>query len=241
MALCAPALLSPAAAAFDAAEVRALLEKGRFAPAQSQALLAVLDRADRQGLPVALLLNRVREGIARRADAKAVLGVVEDRFRQLERADEILKQCGQHGISVRDRERSLSTLADAFSLGVTPGDVQALLPAAAEAKRDIESVTRAAETLGRLARKGFPARDTREVVAAAMAVWPPERMEDLVGLFLQADSLRLSPEEARDLLIQEVRDKKEDPGDASVTGRRAPGPPRDKGKASREDNRRDRP
>lgn len=227
--------------AFDEAEVRALLDKGRFAPAQSQAVLALLDRADREGLPVSMLLNRVREGIARRAEPRAVLGVLEDRFRQLGRADEILKHCGTRGIAVRDRERSLLTLADAFAQGVTPGDVLALLPAAADAKRDVEAVTRAAETLGRLARKGFPAKDTREVVAVAMVVWPPERLPDLVGLFLQADALRLSPDEARDLLVQEVRDKKEDPSAASVTRGGAPGPSRDRGKPPRPDNRGERP
>lgn len=226
----------------DEAEVRALLEKGRFTPPQSQALLAFLDRADRQGLPVTMLVNRVREGVARRAEPKAVLGVVEDRLRQLERAEEVVQKCRQHGVAVRDRERALLTLADAFALGVAPGDVLALVPPAAEAKKDVEAVARAAETLGRLARKGFPPKDTRDVVAVAMAVWPVERMEDLVGLFLQADALRLAPDETRDLLIQEVRDKKGDPGAASVSPGRGRGPSRDrKGDAAREDNRRDRP
>lgn len=216
--LLAAARLS-AAPAFDAAEVRGLLDKGRFTAPQAQAALALLDRADREGLPTSMLVNRIREGIARRAEPKAVLGVVEDRLQQLTRANDVLQQCAARGITVRDRERSLLTLADAFAQGVTPGDVLALLPPAAEAKRDVETITRGAETLGRLARKGFPPKDTRDVVAAAAAAWPAERMEDLVGLFLQADALRLSPEEARDLLLQEVRDKKRDPGAASVLRR----------------------
>ena len=216
--LVAAARLS-AAPGYDPAEVRGLLDKGRFTPAQSQAALALLERADRDGLPASMLVNRLREGIARRADARAVLGVVEDRLQQLQRADEVVRQCAARGIAVRERERALLTIADAFAQGVTPGDVLALLPAAAESRRDVETVARAAETLGRLARKGFPSKDTRDVVAAAAAAWPAERLDDLVGLFLQADALRLSPDETRELLLQEVRDKKKDPGGASVLRR----------------------
>ena len=205
--------------AFDAAEVRGLLDKGRFTPPQTQAALALLDRAERGGLPTSMLVNRIREGIARRAEPKAVLGVVEDRLQQLERADDVVRQCAASGIAVRDRERSLLTLADAFAQGVTPGDVLAILPAAAEGKRDVETIARAAETLGRLARKGFPPKDTRDVVSAAAAAWPADRLDDLVGLFLQADALRLAPDEAREVLLQEVRDKKKDPGAGSALRR----------------------
>jgi hypothetical protein len=200
------ALYSP----IDTAEVRGLLEKGRFTPAQSQAVLALLDRGGRQDLPVSMLVNRIREGIARHAEPKAVVGVIEDRLGQLERADEILHRCSERGIAVRERERILLTLADAFAQGVTPGDVLDLLPAAVKAKADVEVVARAAETLGRLARKGFAPKDTRDVVAAAVAAeWPAAQLEDLLGLFLEADALQLAPAETRELLLQVVRDKKD--------------------------------
>jgi hypothetical protein len=208
--LAAPPARLSAAPPFDEAQVRGLLEKGRFTPQQGQAALALLDRAGREGLPVSMLVNRIREGIARRAEPKAVLAVVEDRLGQLQRADDVLDRCGQQGLPVRDRERSLLTLADAFAQEVTPGEALELIPPALQAKADAFSVARGAETLGRLSRKGFPVKDTREVVAAALgAAWPADRMEDLVGLFLEADSLQLSRDDARELLLQVVRDKKD--------------------------------
>jgi hypothetical protein len=198
------------APSFDETQVRGLLEKGRFTPQQGQAALALLDRAGRGGLPVSMLVNRIREGIARRAEPKAVLAVVEDRLGQLEHADGVLDACGQKGVPVRDRERALLTLADAFAQGVAPGDALLLIPPALQAKADAFGVAKGAETLGRLSRKGFPVKDTRDVVAAALAAaWSAERMEDLVGLFLEADSLQLSRDEARELLLQVVRDKKD--------------------------------
>jgi hypothetical protein len=201
-----------AAPAYDAAEIRDLLGKGRFSPPQTDAALALLERTDRRGLPVSALTHRLREGIARKAEPKAILGVLEDRLAHLERADEVARRCAQQGVPVRDRERALVRLADSFAQGVTPGDVTDLIPAAAPGKTDLDAIARAAEVMGRLERKGFPPRDTRDVVASALSEsWEPDRMEGLVGLFLEADMLRLSPDETREALVTGIREKKELP------------------------------
>jgi hypothetical protein len=200
------------APAYDAAEMRGLLGKGQFTAQQTDAALALLDRTDRRGLPVSALTNRLREGIARKARPTAILGVLEDRLASLERADEVVRRCAQQGIPVRDRERALVRLADSFALGVTPGDVTDLLPTARQGKTDLDGIARAAEVMGRLERKGFPPRDTRDVVASALAEsWSADRMEGLVGLFLEADMLRLSPDETREALVEGIREKRELP------------------------------
>jgi len=198
--------------AVNSEETRGLLDGRRFTPQQTQSLLVLLERADRRGLPVSALTNRVREGIARHAEPRAILGVVEDRLGQLEKADDVLRLCTRENVAVRDRERVLATLADAFAQGVTTEDAAELVAAAARVKGDVEAVARGAEILGQLQRKGFAARDARAVVAEAIAQgWSTERMEDIVGLFLEADALRLSPEDARQILVEGIRGKKERP------------------------------
>jgi hypothetical protein len=210
---CAAFVVSVAAQSTDAGEdVRVLLERGRFSPQQSQAALALLDRADKRALPVGALTNRIREGIARRVEPKGILGVVQDRLADLERADDAMRDCAQRGIPVRDRERSLLRLADAFTLGVKPGDVAVLIPAAVTGKGDLETVAHAAEVLGRLERKGFAASETREIVAAAVAAaWPAAQMDGLVGLLLEADALHLTLSDARELIVEGIREKKDGP------------------------------
>jgi len=196
----------------DAREIRGLLEGRHFTAEQTQAVLALLDGADRRGLPVRELVDRVREGIARRASARAILGVVQDRVGQLERADDIVRRCAQEGVPVRNRERVLVRLADSLAQGVAPGDIMALLPAA-RGHGDVESVAHAAEVMGRLERKGFSTDETRDVVAAAVAErWPTDRMDELVGLFLEADFMRVPTEELVDLLREGIHDKKQPPG-----------------------------
>jgi hypothetical protein len=197
-------------ASFDASDIRGRLESQGFTPSQAQAALAMLDRADGHGLPASTLVNRIREGIARRAQPSAILGVLTDRLADLERADEVTRRCAKEGITVRDRDRSVVRLADSFSMGVTPGDVVTVVPAAARTRRDLDAVSRAAEVMGRLTQRGFPPADTRDVLAAATgAGWTREQLDGLVDVYTEAQRLGVGKEKVRQILAQGIRDRKE--------------------------------
>src|SRR6266568_1256853 len=212
-------------AAFDAGALRALLEARGFSATQTQGALAMLERANARGLPASALANRMREGMARRAEPSAILAVLSDRLSKLQRADDVVRGCAK-GIAVRDRERSLLRLADSFSMGVTPGDVMSVLPAAARANRDLESVSQAAEVMGRLGRKGFPPEDTREVLAAATAAgWTRDQTDGLVDVFLEARRLGITQEKTRQILAEGILEKKEPAGLVEVMKRSSSTPP----------------
>jgi hypothetical protein len=197
-------------ATFDASDIRGHLESRGFTPSQTQAALATIDRAKGHGLPASALVNRIREGIARRAQPSVILGVLTDRLADLERADELTRRCAKEGITVRDRDRSLMRLADSFSMGVTPGDVVTVVPAAARTGRDLETVSRAAEVMGRLGQRGFPPADTRDVLAAATgAGWTREQMDGLVDVYVEAQRLGVGRERMRQILVEGMRDRKE--------------------------------
>jgi hypothetical protein len=194
---------------FDPRELRGRLESRGFTPTQAQAALAMLERAEARGLPASTLANRMREGMARRAEPAAILGVLTDRLSDLERADDLARRCAREGITVRDREHSLLRLADSFSMGVNPEDVGAVLPAASKG-RDLESVSRAAEVMGRLAQRGFPPAETRDVLAAAIgAGWAQDKMDGLVDIFLEAKRLGMGREKMRQIFADGIRDQKE--------------------------------
>jgi hypothetical protein len=195
---------------FDASNIRGRLESSGFTPSQAQTALAILDRAEARGLPASTLANRIREGIARGAQPSAILGVLADRSTELERADDVTRRCAKEGIPVRDRDRSLMRLADSFSMGVTPGDVVTVVMAASRAGRDLETVSRAAEVMGRLDRRGFPPADTRDVLAAATgAGWTRDQMDGLVDTFLEAQRLGVGRERMRQILADGIRDRKD--------------------------------
>ncbi len=195
---------------FDFGALRGRLEASGFTLAQTHAALAALERADARGLPAQALANRIREGLARRAEPSAILGVLSARLADLERADDLARRCAREGITVRDRERSLLRLADSLSMGVTPADVAAVVPAAARASRSLEDVSRAAEVMGRLGGKGFPPADTREVLAAATAAgWTRGQMDGLVSVFLEAQRLEVARDKTRQMLVDGIREQKE--------------------------------
>jgi hypothetical protein len=197
-------------ATFDASDIRGRLESRGFTPSQTQAALATLDRAEGHGLPASALVNRIREGIARGAQPSVILGVLTVRLADLERADEVTRRCAKEGITVRDRDRSVMRLADSFSMGVTPGDVVTVVPAAARTGRDLETVSRAAEVMGRLGQRGFPPADTRDVLAAATgAGWTREQMDGLVAVYVEAQRLGVGRERMRQILVEGIRDRKE--------------------------------
>jgi hypothetical protein len=197
-------------ASFDAGDIRGRLESRGFTPPQTQAALAMLDRAEGQGLPASTLVNRIQEGIARRAQPSAILGALTDRLADLERADAVTRRCAKEGITVRDRDRSVIRFADSFSMGVAPGDVVTVVPAAARAGRDLETVSQAAEVMGRLGRRGFAPAETRDVLAAAIgAGWTREQMDGLVDVFLEAQRLGVGRERMRQMFAEGIRDRKD--------------------------------
>ena len=122
----------------------------------------------RERLPVSVLENRLREGLARGAAPVTILAVLDERDAGLVRADEVARRSVSEGVGVRGRNESLARLADAFSLGVSAADVHGLVPAAARAGRDLDDVSRSAEVMGRLARLGFrPAGHARRPAGGA--------------------------------------------------------------------------
>lgn len=194
----------------DAAALRRLLAAKGFSAAQAQAALATLEGASSRGLPASVLENRLREGLARRAAPDTILRVLADRATGLARAEDVVRRCAGQGMTVRDRESSLTRLADAFSMGVTPADVASLLPAAPRASGDVEGLTRAAEVMGRLARRGFPASDTRDVLRAALgAGWNRSQMDGLVDVFTKAQGLGVPRDRTRQTLAEGIRGGKD--------------------------------
>ncbi len=195
---------------FDAAGWRALLLAHGFSPAQAASVVLALERAESRQLPVSALENRLCEGLARHATPATILQVLDDRQAGLVRADEVARRGSSQGVGLRDRTSSLVRLADAFSMGVPPAEVQVLVPAAARAGRSLDDVSRSAELMGRLARLGFQPADTREVLQAALVEgWTRPRLDGLVGVFVAARGRGLAPGRVRELLVAGIQARKE--------------------------------
>jgi len=194
---------------FDESSLRRLLAAHGFAPAETRAVISTLERAEAAGLPSSVLDSRVREGLARHAQPGDIRRVLDKRLGDLAAADGLARRASGRGIPVRDRQGSLTRLADSLAMGVAQEDVASLLPAAVGAKRDLDHVSRAAEVMGRLARQGSRAADTRDVLRSALAAgWTRGQMDGLVDVFGSARRLGVPPGKARQMLVDGIRNGK---------------------------------
>lgn len=210
LSLCLVVSTAWGATTYDAREIRSRLESQGFTSPQAQAALALLDRADARAIPAGYLADRIREGLARRAAPADIVAVVGDRLADLERADGVARRCAERGIPLRERDQSLVSLAQSFSLGITPDDVLTIAPASANANRNLASIAHGAEVMGRLGRAGMAPAVTRGALAAAMERgWSRHDIDDLPALFAEARQRHIDASEAGRILADGIRANKD--------------------------------
>lgn len=110
-----------------------------------EALLRHADTAGERGLPVAVLTNKIREGLAKGADPKRIDAVIVQMAAHLEGADRIVRDV-EPGAPARDA--AVTLLAEALGGGVTVDEVRAIQRQAAAAG----GTTLTAETLASAAK-----------------------------------------------------------------------------------------
>jgi len=135
------ALAGPAAAEIpekDRAEIEQLRSvHGR--PAEDvEPLLAQVSEAGARGLPQGLLLNKVKEGLAKGIETPRIGEALSDATRRLELSQTMLHELAPTGPR-RDRhpQRAVQVLAEAFGRNITPDDVRELHRRAADGQRPL--------------------------------------------------------------------------------------------------------
>jgi hypothetical protein len=132
------ALACPAAAEIpekDRAEIEQLRSvHGR--PAEDvEPLLAQVSEAGARGLPQGLLLNKVKEGLAKGVETPRIGEALSDAARRLELSQNVLHELAPPGR--RHPQRAVQVLAEAFGRNITPDDVRELHRRAAEGRQPL--------------------------------------------------------------------------------------------------------
>jgi hypothetical protein len=162
--------------------------------AEREAIARTIETAARNGLPVEILHDKLREGLAKGvapARITAALVRLSDAL-----ATARVELAGRPGASAR----LYRAVVDAHAAGASRADVSVAL--AATARTDNDAGARAVEALGDLARRGFPPSAASRTVAE-IARARPDSLNQLVA---EAESLRRSgiatPVEALDALAR---------------------------------------
>jgi hypothetical protein len=137
---------------------------------EREALARIADEAAAKGLPSAPLTNKIREGIAKGADARRIEQVVRQMAAQLETSDRLLRELDPMAAGPA-REVSVTLLAESLNSGITANDIRELRRQTQAADRPAasgESIASAAKGLAHIREAKLPVSDGTGVMATAV-------------------------------------------------------------------------
>lgn len=148
--------------AIPVAQAAPLPDDPRLAPARAE-LQATIDRAQAAGLPDALLVDKVKEGLAKGVPTARIAQVVQGLAGALDRA----RTEAQPHLPAPPAAL-LKAIVEAHTLGASADDLRAVLASSAPSGAS----TRAVEVLADLAQRGYPPSRAARTVALVAARQP---------------------------------------------------------------------
>src|SRR5262249_21802711 len=157
-------------------EVAGVVQRGvgrGVQPAELVRLLDVVAQAKRQDLPVGPVLDKVKEGLAKRVPPARIAGVAERLAGELATSRDLVRRAEQKGIRVEsrgERERATEAVADALGKGGAPKELEELSQGIARS-RERATMTRlkaGAQVTADLVAMGLSPHDATETVGAAV-------------------------------------------------------------------------
>src|SRR5712691_6943820 len=198
-------------------EVAGLIQRGvgrGVQPAELARLLDVVAQAKRQDLPVGPVLDKVKEGLAKRIPPARIAGVASRLSGELATSRELVRRAEREGIRVEaagERERAMEAVTDALGKGVSVKEMEDLSRQVARS-REAATMSRlevGAQATSDLVSMGLSPREASETVGAALLLSLSrrdiERLRERLGQELKRGE---SPEEGAKRLREEIRSER---------------------------------
>ncbi len=159
-------------------ELSAIIQRGvgRGVPAPELArLLDVAAEAKRQELPIAPILDKLKEGLAKGAAPERIAAVASRMAGDLATSRDLIRRAEREGVRAaaeEDRKRAIEAVADALGRGVSRQEVEELSRRVAGSSRRDATMSRletGAQATADLVSMGLPPRDASETVGVALS------------------------------------------------------------------------
>lgn len=191
-------------------------------------LQSMVDGARASGLPAEILIEKVREGVAKRVPAARITQAVTLLYERMQVADRLLA-LAPRAASV-ERRNAVRSLVDALNAGLTETDLSNVIANLGAAARDPKVVAEVAVTMAELSERGFA---RASVVRATTVAWQRGGVRAMPSVIAAAASI--GPQvSARDAALEQtVTQLHLPPGLSHAPGQpqgstvREPGPPHD--------------
>jgi len=185
-------------------ETKQLLEsKTGFTAQEISDILAIIESANRDGLPSEILINRLKEGIARKSSFQNLLEVLNRKTNSLKLAKELIRQCLDKGIKVENIKYSHQLTAELLERGLSEDDFKLLSNLVLMRRMKLDELVQICEIIVRHKEEQFPAGYSKEIVSLAITKKMNMREIQYIGevVLEELRSKQLSSEEIRDIVV----------------------------------------
>lgn len=182
-----------------------VLSRSRYSPAEREEVGRLFREAERQEIPVELLLPRLEEGIAKKVPAGRLLAALRREQDLLLEARSLLLEL-EGGVKLAEDRASWARTANLLAAGYGRGEVRELAGASLARIGDFRAAAALYVSLRGWGLPSGPALDiTRELLASPI---PGERFPGIMELFVEGRRLRLPPEILSQRLLQYLPEAK---------------------------------
>jgi hypothetical protein len=201
---------------------------GRSSDVDQAALNAMVESARAAGLPVELLIEKAREGVAKRVPAPRITQAVMLLHQRMQVADRLLRDVPR--APANERRTALVALVDALNAGLTEADLTGVIAVLGAAARQPRVVAEVAVTLAELAERGFARASVVRAIAVAWERGGVRAMPPVIAAAAEIGTQVAARDAALEQSMTELHVPSgpgRAPGQQGSTAAREPGPPHD--------------
>ncbi len=181
--------------------LQSLLERSGYTASAREEIRILFARAGKEGVPEALLLPRLAEGLAKKISAPRLQAALRQHLAQLRQARALLEQV-PGGERIAGDEASWARTANLIAAGVQPGDLARLVQAGAARP---EAYRPATYVYASLIAWGLQVDEALALVEALLSSpLPADQFAAVPELLAQGRRLRVAPEELVRRLLEEL-------------------------------------
>lgn len=174
-----------------------------FNEKEIESLIALIESAQKDSLLYELLANRVKEGIARKVNFKAIFNVVNSKLQYLNTAKKIIKE--QQGLVSKDQNYSVQVLSELIEKGLNQEEFKTVCGMAVQNKMTMEETLHIGEALIKLREEKFSFEFCIEIIAAIISKKPKiDYVERVIKIIIQSKNTNIKQEEVKDIIIDGI-------------------------------------
>ncbi|MEK7812120.1 MAG: hypothetical protein AAB296_00035 [Candidatus Desantisbacteria bacterium] len=171
------------------------------------ATIKILSDTGKKGLPLLILINKTKEGIAKKMPMKRIEEVVDKKAEVLKDVQRLIRKSKENGLIVKREQKSIINLVDKIERGVPYEYLKQLLLHAAYKRQSIEEVEHISDRLASLIEKGISVDRAKKMIEETMGRENSVELEEKMERRGQAIERK---EDARKERLEDIEGKKEE-------------------------------